>query len=78
MIKAIKFHTQTTICLYFLVYLVRVFICWNFMNPFDWIINMPKYAYDTRAMILFFFCFYHAVGIIAWNDAVKEYNKKHI
>lgn len=46
-----------------LIYLVRAFIIWDLQNPFNWIINIPKYTPETRFIILFYVIAYQIAQI---------------
>lgn len=51
--KKLKQLLLTYISIYSIVYLLISFIIWEFKNPFQWIIDIPKYTFDIRICILF-------------------------
>ncbi len=71
MMKIIKLNFLITAIIYFAVYLIRIFIQWKIINPFDWIIAMPTYSGDVRGLILFFYAFYQIVLAIIVVDYLK-------
>lgn len=38
--------------IYTLLYLTACFILWDFVNPFQWIIDLHSYSIEKRALIL--------------------------
>lgn len=52
-----------TISLYVFIYLCKTFIYLEFTNPFQWIVDLPKYTVETRSSILFFILLYYCGGI---------------
>lgn len=55
------------------VYLVYAFINWTLINPFQWIIDLPKYSTELRGSILFSYITYSIVLylILTSNDVEK-------
>lgn len=47
-----KIHIKTNIFIFMLIWLVRTFIYWQIINPFDWIINLPYYTTCERFLIV--------------------------
>lgn len=54
-------HLKITAGLHVAIYLCWSFIFWELNNPFQWIIDMPKYDYGVRASMLISYIFSHAL-----------------
>lgn len=67
--KFVKQNLLTTFILYVLIYFIKTFVTWEFNNPFQWIIDMPKYEAESRGSILIIYIFYQIVllGIFTGN-----------
>ena len=52
-LKKILQIQKVTLSIYLIVYLCISFCFWEFYNPFEWIINIPKYTSEERFMLLF-------------------------
>jgi hypothetical protein len=50
--KDIFKHIGISVIVYIIIYLVRAFVIWDLINPFQWIIDIPIYSEDTRLSIL--------------------------
>lgn len=76
--KTLKYQFIGSVIIYLAIYLFRVFVDWNFMNPFDWIIEMPNYSSYARALILISLIFYVSISCAIWYGIIKEWeeNKK--
>ena len=66
--KIIKAHSLQTLALYAVIYFCYSFINWSFVNPVQWIIDIPLYDKLDRFTILFFFVMYHALSLFAWHS----------
>lgn len=73
--KRIATQLLTTISIYAITYLCISFVRFDFINPFQWIINIPKYDNESRFLILFGILFYYAISFIIINNHYKEKNK---
>lgn len=73
--KIILRQQLLTISLYIFVYLCRSFIVFEFKNPFQWIIDIPKYDEETRLFIIFFGTIYYVASFIIINDHYKSKSK---
>lgn len=62
--KAFKKQAIITLILYVIVYFIYTFVIWEFKNPLQWIIDIPTYTDDKRAMILFSYAIYHCMLFI--------------
>lgn len=74
--KSKIFYIQSlTVCIYFIAYIIKTFVLWEFTNPFWWIINLPNYTTETRGIILFFwFMYYIIISVLVsglYNENIK-------
>lgn len=71
--KVLLTHWLTNLIIYTFVYLFKTFVIWEFTNPFQWIIDIPKYSLEDRGLLL--------TGIIMWQSFqffVIYINKKEL
>ncbi len=68
----------TTIAIWVFVYGVRAFTIWELENPFQWIINLPTYAWTDRFGILTFLLGYCGVNIMFWSLRQKKMKKAEL
>ena len=52
-----------TTSLYVFIYLCKTFIYLEFTNPFQWIVDLPKYSVETRSEILCAILLYYGGGV---------------
>ena len=69
---AFKKLAKITICLYVISYLIYSFIVFEFNNPFKWIINIPNYDNDVRAIIIGYWILYYVVAYWVIYSEIKE------
>ncbi len=69
---AFKKLSIVTICLYIISYLIYSFIVFEFNNPFKWIINIPTYDNEVRAVLLGYWIIYYVVGYYIIYSEIKE------
>ena len=50
-----------TVSTYFILYISKTFIMWEFENPFKWLIEIPTYSVGARFIILLSYSIYHSV-----------------
>lgn len=61
-----------TMFIYLIVYLVTSFVIWDFKNPFQWILDLPKADIVMRCGVLIVFVFYYSCLYITMSDIQKE------
>ncbi len=67
------------ICVYFIVYFIKSFVIWDLTNPFQWIIDIPKYDAEQRGLGLLGFAMWQLFQIAmispylqgVFEDAIK-------
>lgn len=74
--KLLVTQLLVSVC-YGIIYLIRVFVEWRIMNPFDWIIKMPTYDQDDRFGILIStLAVYGFAFMLVHNFSEEQRNKK--
>ncbi len=80
--KKLRIHLQLqfeiTAVLYLIIYAIGTFIIWEFTNPFEWIINIPKYENDFRAVIIFVWAHYQIILYVIVNIYINQKNENNI
>lgn len=64
----------SSIIIYMLIYMIAVFIRWEFYNPIEWIIDMPNYMPSDRITILFSLICYQIMNLAIAFNILKKYN----
>jgi hypothetical protein len=49
--------------IWFSLWICTCFVKWEIVNPFQWLIDMPKYQWEARLTILMFVIMYYSVSI---------------
>jgi uncharacterized membrane protein YozB (DUF420 family) len=70
--------TVITWAVFWVVYLIKTFVVWEFTNPFTPIIRMPYYSTEARGFILFFWVFFKAIVIAICYDAAGTKTKENV
>ena len=71
-ISYLKFSSVITIALYIVIYIITSFVMWDIKNPFQWIIDIPKYKPEDRGMLLWSYFLYHLFLVMFFTP----FNKK--
>ena len=80
LIKKILQIQKVTLSIYLIVYLCVSFCFWEFYNPFEWIINIPKYTLEERFFLVFgialyYFFIYNIIEMVEF-DKKKPINEE--
>jgi hypothetical protein len=76
--KLFLINLSITIILYTIVYLIKSFVIWDLTNPFQWIIDIPKYDAEQRGLGLFAFVIWQGfqIGVISYPFKNYLFTKK--
>ncbi len=77
--KIIIYNIIITLFLYIIIYLIYSWCIWEFINPIQWIINIPTYSNLERFMLLFGIGFYERflIGCINnWKEIIEIYKEQ--
>jgi len=55
-IKSISMIIVLYLCEWAVIYLFNAYYYWDFYNPLEWLIKMPRYSGSERFLILAAFC----------------------
>lgn len=72
--KYIKFQIKLTMLIYVSVWIIIMFTCWKFYNPFWWIFEIGSFEPIVRFSILLFLGFYYAISYQVYKEI--ETNKQ--
>ena len=76
----LKYWFLVSLCgwaVYFLIWVIRSFVVFEFRNPFSWIVDLPYYGVDHHGAILFFWMGIMAIKItVTYHLMKKEINKQ--
>ena len=69
----IKRHLKISLLSSLGIYLILSFCYWDFMNPINFILNIPEMDTTDRSMTLFFYTMYHiTIGMAVFmNEDLK-------
>jgi hypothetical protein len=61
-----------TLLLYTVVYLIKSFVIWEFTNPIQWIIDIPKCSNEDRFLGLCMFAFWQYLQIFVISNILED------
>ena len=74
--KTILLSTLLNMVVYIVIYMIRTYVIWEFRNPFEWILNIPDYSYDTRGQLLCGFVVYYFMLVSASQGVIEKLKQK--
>lgn len=76
--KLFLINSITNVCLYTLAYLIKIFYLWQIINPFQWVIDLPKYTPDDRLLGLWIFICWQGLQVCIINGIITPLKKESI
>lgn len=72
--RKIKIQFAISLIVYTISYLFKTFILFEFTNPFEWILIVPKLSTEDRGALLIFLIQYYCIsyGLITIYDELNE------
>lgn len=73
--KVLLYNFAINFSVWFLIYFITAFVRWYFHNPFQWIIDIPKYTYGDRFLIIFYLLIWQGIQVFILYKNILKYKK---